>query len=263
MALASCVADDVDKLSLADRVPVEFSLGTQASFTRASTENIEFDENEVVKVCVKSGGDSYAPYDYKTSKSGSSNIGLTAPETPPYFPAGTSTKVRAYAYYPSTAGSTFSVSTSQNDNSEYKKSDLMYAANREITKGVTDENNELVLAHQMAQLKIDAKAADGSGLTINSVVVNAKYQVAFTPDGETITTTKDSKTDITAATAGGVSYVLVPVQKISDVTIKVGVSESSEEAEYTFNSSDEFQKRMLLYRQFGCYCGSAWSDFYH
>lgn len=236
-ALSACTMDEMD--SAFDKVPVEFSVvdSAAAQMTRATSSITTFTASEKVKVYVKpNGASSYTGYDYTTAAAGNAPS-LTAPSTPPYFPAGSSTTVQAYAYYPSTAGTTFSVSTNQTSDANYKASDLMYASNRTITKGSTT-GTALAMSHKMAQLKLVVAAASGSGLSISSVKVNAKYQVSFTASSGAATVT-GSATDITALSAAGTGYILIPPQAINGITVKV--TASSQTATYTFTSTNSLE----------------------
>ena len=236
-ALSACTMDEMD--SGFDKVPVEFSVvdSAAAQMTRATSSITTFNSGETVKVYVKpNGASNYTGYDYTTAAAGNAPS-LTAPSTPPYFPAGSSTTVQAYAYYPSTAGTTFSVSTNQTTDANYKASDLMYASNRTITKGSTT-GTALAMSHKMAQLKLVVAAASGSGLSISNVKVNAKYQVSFTASSGAATLT-GSATDITALTAAGTGYILIPPQAINGITVKV--TASSQTATYTFTSTNSLE----------------------
>ena len=250
IGLASCVVDDADMAKGLE--PVTFSVADdQGAFTRATSSITTFTQNEKVKVFVKpDGASSYTGYDYTVATT-SSSPSLTDPSTPPYFPAGNSTTVQAYAYYPSTAGTTFSVSTDQTANGSstgttdatrgYKGSDLMYCANKTITKG-NSSSATLTMSHKMAQLKIVVSVASGSGLTLKSVKVNAKYQVSFTAStGNTSVT--GSATDITGWTGSATSntcYILIPPQAINGITVKIatGNSTAGEIATYSFTNTE-------------------------
>ena len=236
--LSACTMDEMDPYI--DKVPVEFSVvdSAAAQMTRATSSITTFNASEKVRVYVKpNGASSYTAYDYTTAAAGNAPS-LTAPSTPPYFPAGSSTTVQAYAYYPYNAGTTFSVKTDQTSNDNYKASDLMYASNRTITKGSSNGNNALAMSHKMAQLKLVVSAASGSGLSISSVKVNAKYQVSFTASSGAATVT-GSATDITALTAAGTGYILIPPQAINGITVKV--TASSQTATYTFTSTNSLE----------------------
>ena len=229
-----------------DLVPVEFTLSSQRNhdFTRAESSIVSFNSGETIKVFVSTdGGSSYTGYDYTTAAAGQ-EVGLTAPASPPYFPNGVASTVQAYAYYPATAGAsaTFSVADNQTSDAAYKSSDLMYAANRTITKG-SSEGTKLQMAHKMVQLCITASAASGSDLSIYKVKVNAKKSVTFTPADGTATTTGDNG-DVIALTQAGTGYVLIPPQLINNVTIKIETDEvgsAQGTATFGFASTSSFE----------------------
>ena len=244
------------KGAVEDLVPVEFSVSDQRTvdFTRAATSIITFDANEIVKVFVKpAGATSYTGYDYTTASAGQ-NVDLTAPsapDTPPYYPPGEGTKVRAYAYYPSTATTSFSVRGDQTSDADYKASDLMYADDREVTKNGTDGHDHLAMAHQMAQLVITVRAQDGSNINITGVEVLAKTDVTFDPDPDAtarVTTTGNVGTIIALNSTGitnsvGTGYIVIPPQIINGVTIKVktGTEHDDEIATYAFTGTGDFE----------------------
>ena len=247
LLLAGCSVDIQPEQALVpgpvddDLVPVEFSVSEMVNFTRAATSIVSFTSGEPVKVCVSTdGGTNYIGYDFTTAAAGQS-VGLNAPATPPYFPVGEGTTVKAYAYYPSTAGeaATFSVADNQTSDGSYQASDLMFAANRTITKGST-EGTTLAMAHLMAQLHLNIT---GSGLTVRRVLVNAKRSVTFTPSAGTAVVTDDAASDIVAATAAGDAFVCIPVQPINTVTVKVEAGDpgvAATTATFTFTSTDNF-----------------------
>jgi hypothetical protein len=229
-----------------DLVPVEFTLSSQRNhdFTRAESSIVSFNSGETIKVFVSTdGGSSYTDYDYTTAAAGQ-EVGLTAPASPPYFPNGVASTVQAYAYYPAKAGAlaTFSVADNQTSDAAYKSSDLMYAANRTITKG-SSEGTKLQMAHKMVQLCITASAASGSDLSIYKVKVNAKKSVTFTPADGTATATGDNG-DVIALTQAGTGYVLIPPQLINNVTIKIETDEvgsAQGTATFGFASTSSFE----------------------
>ena len=230
-----------------DYIPVEFSVSDLRTidFTRAATSIVSFDASEIVKVFVKpDGATTYTDYDYTTATAGQS-VSLTAPATPPYYPPGANTTVEAYAYYPSTASTSFSVQLDQTSDANYKASDLMYADNRTVTKGATDGHDHLAMAHQMAQLAITAQAQAGSGISITRVEVIAKTDVTFDPAPtatDRVTTTGSANT-IIALNGGGTGYVLIPPQIINGVVIKVvtGAGTSDLIATYAFTGTGNFE----------------------
>lgn len=256
MLMAACTEHIVDDDPFGfgtgdeDLVPVEFRLSEKVDFTRAVSSIVTFDANEKIRVCVSSdGGTSYGDYDYTTAGAGQTDVGLTTPATPPYFPPGSGTTVSAYAYYPSpavqpdmysTVNSTtvFTVADNQTTDAAYKASDLMYAADRTITKG-SSTGTTLQMAHKMAQLHLNVT---GVGLTVNRVLVNAKRSVTFTPSSGTTAVTGDAS-DIVAKAGPGDAFVCIPEQQISGVTIKIEAGDpgdASTTATFTFTSASNF-----------------------
>ena len=236
-------------------VPVRFSVSTSnnVDFTRATTSIVTFDADEHINVRVKPmGAENYTSYDYTTAGTGQTNVALTAPTPPPYFPSGINSTVDAYAYYPSTALSEpkFSVKDNQSKPENYKASDLMMAPNRTVVK-ITDPNDPnygdgstiLTMKHLMAQLRISAVPGKDSGLTISRIEVEAKKSVVFTPESETITATTEEIGTIIVREGDGEGYVLIPPQAIGDVKIKVvtGNGAESEIATYAFAAEGSFE----------------------
>ena len=200
-----------------DLVPVEFSLSEKIDFTRAVTNIVTFNDNEDIKVFVKPANDDvYTGYVYTTSlanpnKPQQSGVNLLAPTPPPYFPTGYGTTVEAYAYYPATASEdgttqTFTVAANQCSNADYKASDLMYAANRTITKGNSAGTN-LQMDHLMAQIHLNVT---GTGVTVKRVLVTARRSVTFTPSSGTAVVTDDAPSDILASTTAGDAFICIP-----------------------------------------------------
>lgn len=232
--------------SESDLVPVTFTLSEKVDFTRAATNIVTFNSGEPIKVCVKpNGAESYTPYTYTTTAAGQTGVTLTAPSTPPYFPLAAPHTVRAYAYYPAsvstdgTTETTFTVLADQTSPDNYKASDLMYAADRTITKG-SSAGTELVMAHLMAQLHLNVSAV---GLSVHRVLVHAKPSVTFTPATGAVALTEAEATDIVAATAAGHAYICIPEQPINTVTVKVETGaqdETATTATFTFTSEASF-----------------------
>ena len=249
LLLAGCTADsqpegtDVPETAGGDRVPVNFSVSDQVSLTRAATNIVSFNNGEAIKVFVKpAGADSYTAYTYTTAAAGQSNVSLTAPTPPPYFPAGAGTTVEAYAYYPAVTSSAFSVAANQTADASYKASDLMFASNRTITKGSAEGTN-LAMSHLMAQLHLNIT---GQGVTVNRVLVSAKRSVTFAVSAAGVpstTLTADAASDIVAATAAGHAYVCIPPQQINTVTVKVETGaegDAATTATFSFTSTSDF-----------------------
>lgn len=192
--------------------------GNGGSATRAGTDiqstqlasgetfTVEFSSNTTV-----------ASTTYQANGSG----GTTCTGTQPYFTLdGSSTT--ANGYYPSKPGTTFSVSTSQNTDANYKASDLMYAS-VDITKSAGSGSGKLTFAHKMA--KIIVNITRGGGISsISAVKIVGGYRtINVTNTNCTLGTTltnANSSTNITVysgnSTAATLSCAaLIPPQTIS------------------------------------------------
>lgn len=193
--------------------------GNGGSATRAGTDiqstqlasgetfTVEFSSNTTV-----------ASTTYRANGSG----GTTCTGTQPYFTlSGASTT--AYGYYPSKPGSTFSVSTSQNTDANYKASDLMYASVN-ITKSAGSGSGKLTFAHKMAKIIVNITRGDGIS-SISAVKIVGGYRtinVTNTTDctlGTTLTNA-NSSTNITVysgnSTAATLSCAaLIPPQTVN------------------------------------------------
>lgn len=193
--------------------------GNGGSATRAGTDiqstqlasgetfTVEFSSNTTV-----------ASTTYKANGSG----GTTCTGTQPYFTLdGSSTT--AYGYYPSKPGSTFSVSTSQNTDANYKASDLMYASVN-ITKSAGSGSGKLTFAHKMAKIIVNITRGDGIS-SISAVKIVGGYRtinVKNTTDctlGTTLTDANSTSSYITMYSGGTAATLscaaLIPPQTVS------------------------------------------------
>ena len=95
-------------------VPVRLSYSTLDAVESKAAQNLNegtFASGESVKVRISNTGeDLWTDYTFTTGSAGA----MTAPDPGPYYPAG-SQKIDIVAYYPATAGTSFSVATDQTD----------------------------------------------------------------------------------------------------------------------------------------------------
>ena len=95
-----------------NRVPVALAYATvRAAETRAAQNLNEtaFDSGETIKVRISSAGaNQWADYSFTTGANGA----MDAPDPAPYYPAGAQ-NIDIVAYYPATAGTTFTVAADQ------------------------------------------------------------------------------------------------------------------------------------------------------
>ena len=178
--LAACSSDDspVDSpiVNAEQRVPVTLAYTTiDATETRAAQNLNEgtFASGESVKVRISNtDANAWTDYTFTTGDAGAMNPASTAP----YYPAGTQ-NIDIVAYYPATAGTSFTVAADQTDNADYKASDLMFASVTNQAKQAEAVN--LAFSHKMAKLCVNITA--GAGVTsITSVsIINVKPTVTF------------------------------------------------------------------------------------
>ena len=122
--LTACSSDDSPIDNVEQRVPVTLAYSTiDATETRAAQNLNEgtFASDESVKVRISNtGAGEWTDYTFTTGSAGT----MTAPNPAPYYPAG-SQNIDIVAYYPATAGETFTIATDQTADASYKASDLM------------------------------------------------------------------------------------------------------------------------------------------
>lgn len=179
LLLAGCSADEA--LDEGGRTPISFgNTVVQTVETRAATNLNEgflsVDDAVTVKIS-KTGVGSYTDYTYVASND-EGQMTLSG-STTPYYP-GDGSNVDIRAYYPSTAGGSFTVSNDQTTDANYKASDLMFASISNQARSTSAIN--LAFEHQMAKIIVNTTAATGSDITIIGVTLkNIKPTVTFTP----------------------------------------------------------------------------------
>ena len=174
MMLTACTQEEITPAM--ERVPVTLAYTTiDATETRAAQNLNEgtFESGEAIMVRISNtGADSWTDYTFTTAAAGA----MTAPDPAPYYPAGTQ-NIDIVAYYPATAGTTFTIATDQTADASYKASDLMFASVTNQAKQAEAVN--LAFSHKMAKLNVNITA--GAGVTsITSVsILNVKPTVSF------------------------------------------------------------------------------------
>ena len=132
-----------------------------------------FDSGEAITVRISNtGADTWVDYAFTTGTDGA----MTPPEPAPYYPAG-SQNIDIAAYYPATAGTSFTVAQDQTADADYKASDLMFAS-------VTDQAKqtaavELAFSHKMAKLCVNITAGQGVTSITSVSLLNVKPTVSF------------------------------------------------------------------------------------
>ncbi|MBQ3851580.1 MAG: fimbrillin family protein, partial [Bacteroidales bacterium] len=196
-------------------VPVSLSYSTVAAIETKAAQNLNegtFASGESVKVRISNtGADSWTDYTFTTAAAGA----MTAPDPAPYYPAG-SQNIDIVAYYPATAGSSFTVATDQTSDVSYKASDLMFASITNQAK--QSEAVNLAFSHKMAKLNVNITA--GSGVSsINSVsILNVKPTVSFNQATGAVGEATGSATTIAISNNGA---AVIPAQTIDGELLSI------------------------------------------
>ena len=173
IALAGCTQIEIAE----ETIPVALSYSTVQLVETKAAQDLNkgtFASGETIKVEISNtGAGVWTGYDFTTGNAGA----MTPPNPGPHYPAG-STTIDIVAYYPATAGSTFSVATDQTADASYKASDLMYASVTNQAKQTAPVN--LSFSHKMAKLNVNITAGDGVGSITSVSLLNVKPTVAFT-----------------------------------------------------------------------------------
>ena len=210
------------------RVPVNLSCVTvQATDTRAAN---DLNETQLtsgnVKVNMKKHSEAWDAanaLDYTAGAGGT----LTAVADKFFYDNDGST-VDIIAYYPSTAGTSFSVLADQSADDNYKGSDLMWAE-PVVNQSRTTAAVTLKMNHKMAKISVKATAGVGSGISkITSIkLLNIKPEVSFNQITGAVGAASGTPITITAAdNSEGVSQtdfhaVVFPAQEIDGNFIEI------------------------------------------
>ena len=217
MLTAACSGDDEQQMD--GRVPITLSVASMDinAFTTRSAADIDLNHSyiesgQTVRVRVSNtNANSWTDYNFSTGEGGTMTISGTAP----YYPLD-NTNVDIVAYYPSFAGTTFSIRSDQSTNDGYMASDLLFAsvANQEKTSTAVP----LVFNHKMAKVVVTARA--GMGVTnIQSITLHKVLpDVPFNQQTGEISSATGNITNVimakeeTATTVSGAA--LIPAQTI-------------------------------------------------
>ena len=233
LLMAGCSAENEPEVG--GRTPIKLGYTVlQANETRAATDlnNGYLAANDKVMVKVSThGADNY---DQSCTYLATNSAGGLVPASTaiPTYPDNNA-HVDIVAYYPSTAGTTFTVKADQTSDDNYKASDLMFASisNQAPTTGTVN----LAFAHQMAKIIVNASAASGSGITISGVTLkNIAPTVAFTQTAPVdYTTAATGSTDIIMSNQGA---ALIPQQTVDGQFLVISTSAGNA----TYSLSKEF-----------------------
>jgi len=206
--LTACSSDDSPMDNVEQRVPVTLAYSTiDATETRAAQNLNEgtFASDESVKVRISNtGAGEWTDYTFTTGSAGT----MTAPNPAPYYPAG-SQNIDIVAYYPATAGTTFTVAADQTADASYKASDLMFASVTDQAKQAEAVN--LAFSHKMAKLCVNITAGQGVGSITSVSILNVKPTVSFNQAMGEVGEATGSATSIAVSNNGA---ALIPAQTI-------------------------------------------------
>lgn len=213
-----------------ERTPVELQYTTvNATETRAAQNLNEgsFASGESVKVRISNtGAGEWTDYDFTTGNAGA----MSPAGTVPYYPAG-SQNIDIVAYYPASAGTSFSVQADQTADADYKASDLMFASVTDQAK--QSEAVNLAFSHKMAKLNVNITA--GSGVTTISGVsiLNVKPTVSFDQATGAVGTAGGSASTIAMSNNGA---ACIPAQTIDGGLLSIVTDKGT--ATYTVASKE-------------------------
>ena len=216
--LTACSSDDSPMDNVEQRVPVTLAYSTiDATETRAAqgvkgmtraAQNLNegtFASDESVKVRISNtGAGEWTDYTFTTGSAGT----MTAPNPAPYYPAG-SQNIDIVAYYPATAGTTFTVAADQTADASYKASDLMFASVTDQAK--TAEAVNLAFSHKMAKLCVNITAGQGVGSITSVSILNVRPTVSFNQTTGEVGEATGSSTSIAVSNNGA---AVIPAQTI-------------------------------------------------
>lgn len=196
-------------------VPITLTYSTVAATETKAAQNLNegtFASGESVKVRISNtGADSWTDYTFTTAAAGA----MTAPDPAPYYPAG-SQKIDIVAYYPATAGTSFSVATDQTADASYKASDLMFASVTNQAKQAEAVN--LVFSHKMAKLNVNITAGTGVSSITKVNILNVKPTVSFNQATGVVGSADGTATSIVMSNNGA---VIIPAQTINGELLSI------------------------------------------
>jgi hypothetical protein len=159
-----------------ERIPVALAYTTVEATETKAAQNLNegtFASGESVKVCIhNTSTDDWMDYNFTTGSAGT----MSPTNAVPYYPAG-SQNIDIVAYYPSTAGPTFSVVANQTYDVNYKASDLMFASVTNQEKQAEPVN--LAFTHKMAKIKVNITPGTGVSNIQGVSLLNVKPTVLF------------------------------------------------------------------------------------
>ena len=191
------------------KVPVSLSYSTVDVVASKAAQDLNqgtFASGEGITVRISNtGAGEWTDYAFTTGTAGA----MTAPDPGPYYPAGAQ-NIDIVAYYPASAGTSFTVASDQTADASYKASDLMFASVTNQAKQAAAVN--LAFSHKMAKLCVNI--TPGQGVTsINSLcVLNVKPTVSFDQGTGAVGAADGEAVSIAMSNNGA---AIIPAQTIS------------------------------------------------
>ena len=227
---AACSNDDTTSFVGQDGVPVTLSYQTLQADTRAAAGltlndgNIESGKAVTVRIS-RHGADSYSNYTYTAGAAGA----LSLPSPAPYYPLD-NTNIDILAFFPSNAGTSFTVQSDQTTDDAYLASDLMWATKLDNVAKTTSPRT-LQFAHKMAKIVVNVTAGTQisqiNSVTLKQVMPTVNFDQgtgAVTLDGTASTTDVEVVSGNTSATVSGAA--VIPAQTIAGALLEIGVTKS-------------------------------------
>jgi len=206
VVLAACSQEVLEPA--VEQVPVSLTYSTVDAVESKAAQNLNegtFANGESVLVRVSNtGAGSWTDYTFTTSSAGA----MTPPNPGPYYPAGTQ-NIDIVAYYPATAGTSFSVATDQTSDASYKASDLMFASVTNQAKQAATVN--LAFSHKMAKLNVNITPGQGVTSISSLSVLNVKPTVSFNQATGEVGSASGDATTIVMSNNGA---AVIPAQTI-------------------------------------------------
>ena len=190
-------------------VPVSLSYSTVVATETKAAQNLNegtFASGESVKVRISNTGEgAWTDYDFTTGSAGA----MSPASTVPYYPAGAQ-NIDIVAFYPATAGATFTVATDQTADASYKASDLMFASVTNQARQAEAVN--LAFSHKMAKLCVNVSAGSGVSSITSVSILNVKPTVSFNQATGAVGSAGGDATAIAMSNEGA---AVIPAQAIN------------------------------------------------
>lgn len=165
-----------------------------------------FASGESVKVRISNtGAGEWTDYDFTTGDGGA----MIAPTPAPYYPAGEQ-NIDIVAFYPASAGTSFTVAADQTSDASYKSSDLMFASVANQAKQAAPV--ELAFSHRMAKLNVNITAGQGVTSITGVSLLNVKPTVSFDQAAGVVGSASGDATSIAMSNNGA---AVIPPQTIN------------------------------------------------